>query len=215
MVKLLTFLFIILLIADLPLLGQEETTIPSRGDAVIHQNNIEYTPHSNLKNSLEKPFNIEAIYETSECSVALTSIKVYNAYFPLTWYELDEYGQRIHTLFNPELYYFNNQTTYVVEDFSKHTDTIYIEFEKSLAIEKVYPNPHRGTIFIQYSAIEISSMNIKLFDSVGRLVLSYDQDLHEGKQLAALELGHLEQGVYFLSLEGQCINELKKIIHLK
>lgn len=190
------------------------TKDPQWGHILISPNHTKYH-YENFKSISEKPFSIEAVYDTQECSNTLTSIQVYNAHLPLTWYELDEQGQRVHILFNPQLNYFNNHTTYVVEDFSKHTDTIYIDFHQSLAVEKIYPNPHRGVLFIDYAAMEPTEMDIKMFDIAGRVVLDGVHVLNEGTNQLRLEISHLQQGIYFLNLHGSCISELRKIIHLK
>lgn len=212
---------VILMVLCCSLLSGQALQVPApdlgkdAGDARITESGLQHLGPANQKSTAEKPFSIEAVYTTTPCSSTLASIDVYNAHFPLTWYELNDVGQRVHVLFNPQLNYFNNHTTYVVEDFSKHTDTIYIEFEKALALKNIFPNPHRHRITIRYAAMESTPLAVRIYDTAGRLVLNYDQVLTAGEHDAALNLGHLEQGVYFLSLNGLCINELIKIIHLE
>lgn len=208
-------LIVISLVVCGPFQSHGQSGYPASGNLLISNNGRSHIHVDLLKSTAEKPFHIEAVYETTECSQALSSIEVNNAHFPLTWYELNEFGQRVHILFNPEIYWFNNHTTYVVEDFTKHTDTIYIEFYKSLELKKIFPNPHQGQLYLQYSAMETTNMNIRIVDTMGRLVLAYDQVLTEGEHQAALNLDELHSGVYFLSLNALCINELVKIIHLK
>jgi len=200
--------------------GQEGKLFPDPHDQIkstlcIYSDHTDYIHQKDYKDNTEKPFNIEAVYETADCESTLTSIQVNNAHFPLTWYELNEAGHRIHVLFYPQLNHLNNYTTYVVEDFSQHTDTIYIEFNKSLAIEKIYPNPHRSMIYLDYSAIDPTEMYIKIFDTSGKLVSSQTRILKEGRNQMTLDMSHLKQGVYFLALNGLCVNQLKKIIHLQ
>ena len=185
------------------------------GNASIQTDGVSYEFSAFTKDSEEKPFHIEAVYEFKECTNALFSIEVYNAHFPLTWYELNESGQWVHTLFYPDLYHFNDHTTYVVQDMSQHTDTIYIDFDESLAVERVYPNPHRGKINIEYSAIDRTGMVVNIVDVSGRLLMNESFFLDEGEHVVALNLEALQQGVYFMTLQGTCINQLHKIIHLQ
>lgn len=220
MVKQLLLILILLFPVSLILKAQDQHSASagsgnSWGDARITPSGIQQNNTSDQKSSAEKPFSIQAVYTTTPCSSTLASIDVFNAHFPLTWYELDTDGQRVHILFNPQLNYFNNHTTYVVEDFSQHTDTIFIEFEKSLAIHTIFPNPHRKNLFIHYSAMETTAIEVRIYDTAGRQVLAYDQVLSPGEQQAAFNLEDLQQGVYFFSLNGLCINELKKIVHLR
>lgn len=183
-------------------------------DVSIRESGTTYSVTTSEKNSTEKPFEIEAVYEATECSSTLLSIDVHNAYLPLTWYELDDLGLITRVLFFPELESFKKNTTYVVKDFSQHTDTIFIELDESLAIDRIYPNPHQGMLNIEYSAMDASSMTITILDVSGRLVYEYEQFLTDGPHTASLNLQSLAEGVYFLQLRGRCIHEFRKIIHL-
>ncbi len=174
-----------------------------------------FTPDDPFKGSAEKPFHIEAVFETSPCSNQLVSIDVHNAHPPLTWYELDASGHKVHTLFNPDLNHFNDHTTYMVQDMSRHTDTIFIDFDQVLAIKRIHPNPHRGTLFIDYSAIEPEGMRITLHDMTGKTVMSETRFLSAGENRFSLDLESVGQGVYFLRLDGNCIRERLKIVHLE
>lgn len=185
------------------------------GKTILSPEQIHYVNGDKYKGNAEKPFHIEAIYETTECSNSLTSIQINNAHLPLTWYELDDLGLPVKILINPELYYFNNHTTYVVEDFSKNLDTIYIDFHQALAVYQIYPNPHRGIIYIDYAAMEATEVDIMVTDVSGKQIFTGQLVLNESGNQAKLDLSRLGQGIYFLSLKGLCINELKKIIHLK
>jgi len=220
MTKLWYILFCFFLFGNFAAFGQQGKLVPDPSDnskrtVFIYSDRTDYFDQPDYKDVAEKPFTIEAVYEVSDCESELTSIQVNNAHLPLTWYELNEAGHRIHILFYPQLNHFNNNTTYVVEDFSQHTDTIYIEFNKSLAVEKIYPNPHRGNLSIDYSAIDPTEMFIKVFDTSVKLVSSQTHILHEGQNQMTLDMSNLKQGVYFLALNGLCINQLKKIIHLR
>jgi hypothetical protein len=186
-----------------------------RGNASLQSDGVIYEFFANQKDSEEKPFHIEAVYEFEECSNSLFSIEVHNAHFPLTWYELNESGQRVHILFNPDLYHFNDHTTYVVQDMSQHTDTIYIDFDESLAVNQVYPNPHRGKVHIEYSAMDRTGMVVHIVDAAGHLVMNQSFSLDEGEHVVTLNLDALQQGVYFMTLEGTCIHQFHKLIHLR
>ena len=201
-------LFLILIIPEAKTQGHQSGTV------ILHDGGTVFAPDGTFKEGMEKPFHIEAVFETGECSNSLIAIEVHNAHPPLTWYELDNAGQRVHTLFNPQLNYFNDHTTYLVQDMSQHTDTIFIDFDQVLAVRSINPNPHREVLFIEYSAIEPVEVHLSLADMSGRRVMHGVHLFAAGENRMGLNLGSLEQGIYFLSLDGQCIRERMKLIHL-
>jgi len=171
--------------------------------------------HESFKGILEKPFHIEAVYEVTPCDKKLASIEVRNAHYPLTWYEIDEEGKPVNVMFNPKLNYFNDHTTYVVMDMSQHTDTVYIDFDRSIRLLNVYPNPHRGILWIEYSAFGTTEIDLQVMDCSGRLVNGNEQVLAAGENRLTLDMDQLGQGIYFLRMKGPCIDELIRIIHLE
>jgi hypothetical protein len=208
-IEYLRLLFLLFLAA--PAQGQDMVT----GTVRIAEGNTVFVPDEHYKEATERPFRIEAVFESAECSNSLISIEVHNAHPPLTWYELDEAGQKVHTLFNPQLNYFNDHTTYLVQDMSQHTDTIYIDFDQVMAVKDIHPNPHRGVLFIRYSAIDPVDVRLSLVDMSGRTVMNEGYRLLAGENSLSLDLVILEQGVYFLGLDGPCVHERMKIIHLE
>jgi hypothetical protein len=214
------YLLIFFLMFCLPAAGQGvlhelDSSLYSSGFSVIlsSRDSALFTPV--FKEADEKPFEIEAVYETGDCENTLVSIEAHNAHPPLSWYELNATGQRVQVLYNPQLNHFKNHTTYVVEDMSQHTDTVYIDFRQSLEIIDIYPNPHRGAIHIDYSAIDPTQITVGIFDFSGRKIFEENYQLLENQNQLTLNLDPLAQGVYFLSLNGLCIHELLKIIHLE
>ena len=135
----------------------------------------------NLKDAADKEFEIEVIYQGSECNASLSSLEVFNARLPLTFYELDGTGARVHVLFNPELDQLKNNTTYLVEDYSLHTDTIHILFDKKVRIEKIFPNPGSGHFRIAYTTMDTSDLTIEIFTITGKQIYKRNGDLFTGK----------------------------------
>jgi len=182
---------------------------------VILDDRIEYKEIAPMKDKTQKPFSIEAVFEFAECSNNLVSIDVFNAHPPLTWFELNEAGQRVHTLFNPQLNYFNDHTTYVVQDMTQHTDTIFIDFDQAHAVRRIYPNPHRGELYLDYSAYREEGLKYSVVDLSGRKIMEGNCMLQQGDHQMILDLRNLRQGVYFFSITGLCVGRMEKIIHLE
>ncbi|HEY4153932.1 MAG TPA: T9SS type A sorting domain-containing protein [Puia sp.] len=65
---------------------------------------------------------------------------------------------------------------------------------------RVWPNPVRGTLYINITADTVSAAIIKLFDSKGATIKRQTGILFPGNNLLTLDLRAVAQGVYFLSI---------------
>lgn len=211
------FLFFVLFSGTVTGFAQESE--PGSSGQLFHffifSDRTEQMPSPPQKDVTQKPFHIEAVFEFAECSNNLVSINVYNAQPPLTWFELNEAGQRVHTLFNPQLNYFNDHTTYMVQDMTQHTDTIFIDFDQAHALHRIYPNPHRGELCLDYSAYKEEDLNYSIVDLSGRKIMEGVCMLQQGDHQMTLDLRNLRQGVYFFTITGLCVVRMEKIIHLE
>lgn len=76
-------------------------------------------------------------------------------------------------------------------------------------ILKIYPNPFKNNLFIEYSSKCDNLFSINLFDESGRLVFKKPLNILSGNNLIPLKLASLPSGVYLLSGIGK---EIIKII---
>lgn len=65
---------------------------------------------------------------------------------------------------------------------------------------KLFPNPARNHINIDFNINQRTTINIKIIDLLGRVVHSQSNDYGLGLQIENIDIGHLEKGNYFLSV---------------
>ncbi len=79
----------------------------------------------------------------------------------------------------------------------------------------VYPNPTTDYINIVINSADRTNSQILLYDKVGKKVFSSTLQLIEGKNNFIVPLGLLEDGIYFLQIKTQKLNQALKIIKIK
>ncbi len=80
----------------------------------------------------------------------------------------------------------------------------------------INPSVSRGKSIIQFSLSHPANINIKLYDTNGRLVkILHKGHLSSGYHTFDLQTGNLPNGVYFVSLECDCVNTVSKLVLVK
>lgn len=79
---------------------------------------------------------------------------------------------------------------------------------------RIYPNPSADYIFLDFksSGQENSNVTITLRDINGRLIFEREEVLANGKLHHMLDMNNFTNGIYILSLSGDHIQEVKKIV---
>ncbi len=72
----------------------------------------------------------------------------------------------------------------------------------SLSFTSVYPNPVQETLFVRYQTSEISDYDLKVYDSIGRLVYYEKIPKVCSKQEIEITTADFAPGIYFMSLEN-------------
>ena len=210
-------LLFITMITPLLLNGQNGVFIDSRFNDFVHSavimSNNQLIASPVEKGDQDLPYSIEVTYEGSECNSRLNSIHVNNCQFPLFWYALNASGEKGDPLINPKPSQLQDHTTYVVEDFHFHSDTVYIDFTKSFEFHGLYPNPTPGQPVLNYKAFKNLPVSMSLFDVYGKLVYSGNSVFEEGHSELLLDIRDFKPGTYFLTIQCECINETIKLIH--
>jgi len=87
---------------------------------------------------------------------------------------------------------------------------------RTFELSQNYPNPFNPTTKIKYSIPEAGKVSLKLFDILGREVMTVlDQFQVAGSYTATLEASKLATGVYMYKLESGSFRSVKKMILLK
>lgn len=71
----------------------------------------------------------------------------------------------------------------------------------------VYPNPAKEQLFIDNSAFD-NPLEVKVFDSLGKVIIN----TKISNQLEAIDISQLNNGVYFITLRNNGVNQTQKIV---
>ena len=80
-----------------------------------------------------------------------------------------------------------------------------------LTLAVPYPNPAAGQATVQYGLPERQTVRLRLFDVLGREVMTVVQDKQEGRHEQPLDLSDLSSGVYFLRLQAGDQSRTRKL----
>lgn len=92
---------------------------------------------------------------------------------------------------------------------SSSEDVISNDYEQIL---NIYPNPVKDFMTIQFNASEQANADLRVYDMLGRNVLSGQQKCEKGMNKFEMNLTELNKGVYFLEVNNGFEKEIKKII---
>ena len=85
--------------------------------------------------------------------------------------------------------------------------------EDGLTFSKIYPNPTKDIITIEYNASNNEGLNFIISDAVGRELTNIKTNATVGKNLQHLSLNAFPNGVYFVTIKnGNNLNTTRKII---
>ncbi len=83
-------------------------------------------------------------------------------------------------------------------------------------LERVYPNPTKGTIKIRFNSPDTRKVSIKIFDACGRLLYGEQTGKSRiGKNEVCIRPKALASGVYFVLLQTDGYHKVEKIILLR
>lgn len=84
--------------------------------------------------------------------------------------------------------------------------------DEPIEFNKLYPNPTSNDLTLDYYLDDDGEVNIMVFDMLGRTVLEQNLQQEEGVQKVQLTTQHLENGTYFLKINAQDAQIIKKFI---
>ncbi len=74
------------------------------------------------------------------------------------------------------------------------------ELYQSKSIANIYPNPANGFVSVEVEADKFESGKIQLMDMTGKIILTKQIELQQGKNNHSLELQNVSQGVYSITI---------------
>nr|NQU93857.1 T9SS type A sorting domain-containing protein [Bacteroidota bacterium] len=105
----------------------------------------------------------------------------------------------------------------VIDDYAcTNTDTLTIQWDDCTGISEsaegwsvnVFPNPSDGEFSIEVSSRNLRPVQIKIYSSLGAVV--YSENDHATGNI--INLKNFREGIYYLSVKGDGINLIKKIV---
>ena len=94
-------------------------------------------------------------------------------------------------------------TTIVVDDCSSIT-------ENQIGSIDIIPNPNNGVFNIAIASTGVKDFPLEIYNQIGKLVYKKDITINSNKQVIAIDLSNLADGVYFISAS----NKTRKFIKL-
>jgi len=83
------------------------------------------------------------------------------------------------------------------------------EYEQILV---VYPNPVKDLMTVQFNSSETGNADIRIFDMLGRNVLTTNERCEKGINKFEMNLGAFNKGIYFLEVNNGTEKEIKKLV---
>lgn len=75
----------------------------------------------------------------------------------------------------------------------------------------VAPNPAKDILFINIGSPLSGKLNLRIFDTFGRLIVNEKQQLFEGNQIKRLSINHLHEGIYWLQIIHEGKSATRKV----
>lgn len=76
----------------------------------------------------------------------------------------------------------------------------------------IYPNPAKENLTIQFNSSVLGNTDLRIYDMLGRNVVSQKQQCDKGMNKFDMKLSELNKGVYFLEVNNGAEKEIKKLV---
>jgi hypothetical protein len=96
----------------------------------------------------------------------------------------------------------------------EYSDVISVNNAELTTVElDAYPNPFSDKLTVSVTAIETETVNIDVVDISGRVMLSLNKTIDNGKNLITIdEVSALNKGIYFIKLNSNGASKVVKMI---
>lgn len=75
----------------------------------------------------------------------------------------------------------------------------------------VYPNPSNGDVFLSYQLTKSARVTVEVFNALGELVLANTTTVPAGVQVKQMDLGSLNNGIYFMNINADGLKASRTI----
>lgn len=101
-----------------------------------------------------------------------------------------------------------------------NSDTILIEFNDCTGISEIaeqwsiniYPNPSNGQFVVELNSKSRQSVQLRIFNAIGSEVYIKNNVVVNGSSSTAINLKEYPEGIYYINLQGNGVNIIKKIV---
>ncbi len=101
-------------------------------------------------------------------------------------------------------------------EYSKEVEATVVAAPTVFALLQNYPNPFNPTTVISYSIASASHVSLKVFDLLGReIVTLVNGQLTPGNYTASFDASRLSSGVYFYRLDAGTFSDVKRLSVMK
>ncbi|MCF8413953.1 MAG: aryl-sulfate sulfotransferase [Melioribacteraceae bacterium] len=166
-------------------------------------------------NILENVY-IDLIQDSTTIQRILTSPSngAYLWQVPLTLEPNDNYKIRISSMSDSTLFGLSNQTFSIIDTVTSVDDFTKIPTDYKLA--QNYPNPFNPTTTIQYSLPEAGHVNLRIYNLLGKEIISLVNEFKEaGNYAVKFEASSMPSGVFFYKFEANGRSFIKKMLLIK
>jgi PKD repeat protein len=118
--------------------------------------------------------------------------------------------QHLHDHKAPISYYSLSQTDH--DGTMRHLSTIVLRRNEAMHSPNlsVYPNPTQNLLHLHYQSPELQTINLQLYDIMGRVVQQHHLQVQMGNNTHTLNIANLPNGCYYLHLGGEVLRIMKQ-----
>lgn len=101
-----------------------------------------------------------------------------------------------------------------------NSDTITITFDACIGVSdldeqwsvRVFPNPSEGNFVLTLNAYSSQPVDVRIYNSLGSQVYALPGIVVNGSKAIDVNLGSVPEGIYFISVQGDAINFIRKVV---
>jgi len=83
---------------------------------------------------------------------------------------------------------------------------------RAYGLVNVYPNPTSGDVNISLNTAKEGTLSLSIVDISGRLISHQNVSITQGEQVHTLEMNDLSEGIYFVKMVGEDMNEIIRMV---
>jgi len=161
------------------------------------------------RNNILNDFNLKIVTATTDgCNGRIDFLNTKNAIGEITWRKdgiLQQQGGNFLVSFEPGIF------TYSAEDDCEVATEIVID--NSFEYYRFFPNPAHDQVTFEFNgSATANDVEIRIFDSIGKLVDGHKFDLSAGKNNFQIQVNNLLSGMYSVEIQSACWEIVEQLI---